>query len=103
MFPEIRIIAMPTAQKKALTNYRRRMKGRGLVRLEVKVRKTDARLVREVVSALADPNLETQTRAFLREKFKAPTTMNFKEFLASAPLEGIDLTRDPDFGRDVDL
>jgi hypothetical protein len=94
---------MPTAQRKAITNFRRRLKGNGLVRLEIKVRKTDASLVRDVVSALADPKLEVQTRAFLREKFKAPTAMNFKDYLASAPLEGVDLTREPDFGRDVDL
>ncbi|MDX2145410.1 MAG: hypothetical protein SFV19_18805 [Rhodospirillaceae bacterium] len=94
---------MSQAQKKALTNYRRRLKGRGLVRLEVKVRKTDAPLVREVVNALADPNMETQARAFLRQKFNPPTVMNFKDYLAAAPLDGIDLTREPDFGRDVDL
>lgn len=94
---------MPSAQKKALTNYRRRLKGQGLVRLEVKVRKADALLVREVVSALADPKLETQTRAFLHTRFTTAKTKDFKAFLASAPLEGIDLTRAPDFGRDVDL
>jgi hypothetical protein len=94
---------MSSAQRKAVTNYRRRLKGQGLVRLEVKVRRTDASLVRDVVNALADPKLETQTRAFLRERFNAPAAMNFKAFLASAPLEGIDLTRESDFGRDVDL
>lgn len=29
--------------------------------------------------------------------------MDFKEFLASAPLEGVDLERDRDHGRDVEL
>ena len=29
--------------------------------------------------------------------------IDFKEFLASAPLEGVDLERDRDYGRDVDL
>jgi prevent-host-death family protein len=29
--------------------------------------------------------------------------IDFKEFLASAPLEGVDLERDRDYGRDVEL
>lgn len=29
--------------------------------------------------------------------------INFKEFLASAPLEGVDLERNRDYGRDVDF
>jgi hypothetical protein len=29
--------------------------------------------------------------------------MSFKELLANAPLEGVDLTRPRDYGRDVDL
>jgi antitoxin Phd len=29
--------------------------------------------------------------------------IDFKEFLALAPLEGVDLERDRDYGRDVDL
>jgi len=29
--------------------------------------------------------------------------IDFKEFLASAPLEGVDLERDRDYGRDVHL
>lgn len=94
---------MPNAQRKALATYRRRMKGQGIVRLEVKVRKTDASLVRGVVSALADPELEDQTRALLREKFGTAKTAGLKALLAAAPLEGIDLSRQRDFGRDVDV
>lgn len=36
------------------------------------------------------------------ERLKARQT-GFKEFLASAPLEGVDLERNRDYGRDIDL
>jgi hypothetical protein len=51
---------MPNSRRKALTTYRRRLKRRGVVRLEVHVRKDDAALVRGVVTALADPEREVR-------------------------------------------
>ena len=94
---------MPTSQKKALTTYRRRLKREGIVRLEVKVRKQDAALVRSVVTALADPDHEAETRALLRERFTAAKPQGLKALLAAAPLEGINLERSRDTGRPVDL
>ena len=47
--------ATPDNQRKALACYRRRMKGKGFLRVKVQVRKDDAPLVRSIVSALADP------------------------------------------------
>ena len=94
---------MASTQRKALSAYRRRLKRRGAVRLEVHVRKDDAALVRGVVKALADPEQEVEARALLRERFGAGKANGLKALLASAPLEGIDLSRDPDFGRDVRL
>jgi len=94
---------MSSTQRKALSTYRRRLKRRGVVRLEVHVRKDDAALVRGVVRALADPEQEVEARALLRERFGAGKANGLKALLASAPLEGIDLSRDPDFGRDVRL
>jgi hypothetical protein len=104
-FPEIdnRIAAMPNTKPKPLATYRRRMKRRGVVRLEVHVRKDDAPLVRGVVKALGDPEREAEARALLRERFGAGKPAGLKALLASAPLEGIDLTRERDFGRDVEL
>jgi hypothetical protein len=94
---------MPNTQRKALTTYRRRLKRRGVVRLEVHVRKDDAALVRGVVTALADPARESEARALLRESFGTGKATGLKALLALAPLEGIDLSRDRDFGRDVRL
>jgi hypothetical protein len=42
-------------------------------------------------------------RALLRKRFAAKQPNGLKALLAAAPLDGIDLTREQDFGRDVDL
>lgn len=94
---------MPNAQRNALSKYRRRLKRRGVVRLEVQVRKGDALLVRGVVAALADPDREAETRALLRERFGTGPAKGLKALLAAAPLEGIDLRRERDLGRNVEL
>jgi hypothetical protein len=105
MFPETNKIltAMPSTRRKPLAAYRRRLKRRGVVRVEVQVRKSDAALVRDVVQALTDPAREAETRAILRQHFGAPKAKGLKALLAAAPLEGIDLTRERDFGRRVPL
>lgn len=92
-----------TSQKKALSAYRRRMKRTGLVRLEVKVRKQDAALVRRVVTALADPAHGVAALALLHEHFGPSKPHGLKALLAAAPLDGLDLDRAPDLGRPVDL
>lgn len=94
---------MQSSQKKALSAHRRRLKRRGIARLEVRVRKDDVPLVRGVVDALADPERESETRALLRERFAAREAKGLKALLAAAPLEGIDLGRSHDTGRTVEL
>lgn len=86
-----------------VTQWRRRRQRQGFVRVEVQVRKDDAALVRDVATALGDPEREAETRAILREKIGTQRVGGFKALLASAPLEGIDLERNRDFGRDVAL
>jgi hypothetical protein len=54
--------ALASTQRKAFSTYRRRLKRRGVVRLEVHVRKDDAALVRGIVKALADPEREGEAR-----------------------------------------
>jgi len=94
---------MPGTKRKALASYRRRLRRRGVIRLEVHVRQDDAALVRGVVKALADPQLGPEARAMLRERFASPEPSGLKAFLAAAPLEGIDLTREREPERAVDL
>jgi hypothetical protein len=102
IFPEIRGLCMARSKGQSLSAHRRRLKRRGVVRLEVNVRKDDAALVRGVVEALRDPQRETEARTLLRERFGGAYPADLKALLAAAPLEGIDLTRDRDPGRDVD-
>jgi len=88
--------------KTALGRFRSRMKGRGMVRLEVQVANEDAPLVRAVAAALTNPALRSETRALLRERF-GPEPAGFKTFLSSAPLEGVRITRSRSRGRRVEL
>ena len=94
---------MLRAKGNTLKTYRRRLRRQGIVRVEVHVRKDDAPLVRGVVKALGDPERQAEARALLRERFGAGKPTGLKTLLASAPLDGIDLTRVRDCGRDVDL
>ncbi|HEY3778678.1 MAG TPA: hypothetical protein VGL35_11535 [Rhizomicrobium sp.] len=73
------------------------------MRIEVNVRKEDANLVRRVASALSDPSRQLEARRLLRQRFVEPPKVSLKTLLASAPLEGIDLDRSNDPGREVDL
>lgn len=92
---------MSDAQKKALQNYRARLARKGLTRVEVHVPKKDVAFVREVASALSDPARAERVRA--AQPASIYSGMSFKEFLESAPFEGIDLTRSKDTRRDIDL
>jgi len=94
---------MPPTKKQALSAYRRRLKRHGVVRLEVSVRKDDAPLVRGVVRALGDPAREADARTLLRERFGTGKPSGLKALLAAAPLEGIDLSREHDTSRDLEL
>lgn len=92
---------MPTNHRKSLSAFRQRLKRQGMVRVEVHVRKEDAALIRGAAKALVDPEREVETRVFLRERFAVGDGL--KTLLAAAPLEGIDLSRDRDLGRNIDL
>jgi hypothetical protein len=101
MFAET--LKMSSRAKSSLVSHRARMARRGFVRVEVNVRKDDASLVRRVAAALIDPARQAAARRLLRQRFAEPPKVSLKTLLASAPLDGIDLDRGPDFGRDVDL
>ena len=94
---------MATARKTPVTTYRDRMKRQGLVRVEVQVRREYAGLVRDVASALADPEREAETRALLRDRIARHPVTGLKALLASAPLDGIAIDRPHDMGREITL
>lgn len=95
---------MARSRPSALTKHRTQLKQRGLVRVEVQVSAADADLIRQTARSLRDEMRgATRLRAQLLRLVGAPTSLGLKELLATAPLEGIDLTRTQDHGRDVEL
>lgn len=94
---------MATARKSATSQHRARLAQRGLVRLEIAVAKTDVGLVKGVAAALADPGRQGDALKLLRQHFAAEPKRDLKSLLASAPLEDVDLERESDTGREVDV
>ena len=94
---------MTTVRKTPLTSFRSRQKREGIVRVEVQVRKEDAALLRSVARALSDPARATEARSVLKARFAEPVAMGLKALLASAPLDGIEIERSRDLGRQIDL
>lgn len=94
---------MTEPRKSSVQTFRKRLLQRGLVRVEVHVQKADADLVRGVARALCDPQTAAEARSVLSARFAKPATTGLKALLASAPLEGVDLDRPRDLGREVDL
>lgn len=101
---------MPTTPKRtpprprdAVSAHRDRQRARGFQRVEVRARGEDAPLVRAVAAALADPARAAEARALLRSRFAAEPTRDLKALIEAAPLDGIDLDRPRDLGRDVGL
>jgi hypothetical protein len=56
-----------------------------------------------MVKALRDPKRQAETRALLRKRFGSGRQRGLKALLAAAPLDGIDLARERDSGRTVEL
>jgi len=95
--------AMANTDPSPVTAWRQRRQRQGVVRVEVQVRREDAGLVRDVASALGDPAREAETRTILRERISPARVGGLKALLAAAPLDGIDLDRPRDFGRETAL
>lgn len=89
--------------KSSVALHRARKERQGFARVEVSVQKEDASLIRRIASALVNPARQAETRKLLRLNFAEPPKVRLKALLASAPLDGIDLDRSRDPGRDVDL
>ncbi|MGA3324920.1 MAG: hypothetical protein ABSF45_10635 [Terriglobia bacterium] len=97
-----------TSQKRALNNYRRRLKHRGMARFEVLGLKTDRHLIRSLAKRLADQGADaTQIRDTVRRSISSETARKGGILLAlrRSPLVGADLnfTRSVTGGRKVDL
>ncbi len=94
---------MSSRARSSLAEHRSRRARQGMVRVEVNVSKNDAGLVRRVAAALSDPSRQEAARRLIQQGLIDPPEVNLKALLASAPLDGIELNRNSDLGRDVDL
>lgn len=87
----------------AVSRHRQSLRRQGFVRVEVRARAQDVPLLRRVASALTDESSAPDARALLQRSFAPAAAPSLKALLAAAPLEGIDLDRPRDLGRDVEL
>ena len=94
---------MTAAQKSPIEAFRKRLREKGLVRVELHVQKDDAALMRSVANALVNPHTATETRGLLKARFSKPPHQGLKDLLASAPFDGIEFERSRDMGREVDV
>lgn len=77
---------------------------RGLVRFPVLSRESDRPLLLEMARKLLEGHEEAEKLRLGMQQLLSPgPRLSRKAVLAAAPLEGIDLTRENDPGREVDL
>ena len=97
-----------TSQKRALNNYRKRLKQRGMARFEVLGLDADRELIRSLARRLADNGPDSaRIRATVRRTVagEPPNTGGILSALRRSPLVGADLNlkRPVVAGRKVDL
>jgi hypothetical protein len=94
---------MNSKVSKHVAEHRKRLKQRGLVRIELRAPKEDAGLLRDIAGALADPARSVGIRRLLHQHFNPYTGMSPKELLAAAPLDlELDFDRPVDPPREID-
>lgn len=96
---------MTPAQKKAVKDYRKRQKEKGLVRVEINVPNADKQLIKRVAENLrAGGDKAARTREALATALNPYEGMNLKELLENAPpLDELDLERSKEVARDIDI
>ena len=97
-----------TSQKRAMTNYRRRIHERGMARFEVLGLDADRDLIRALAKRLAENDQEaSQIRATISQTMSAepPKKGGFLAALRRSPMVGadLDLIREREAGRKIDL
>ena len=96
---------MSLAQRNAVDSYRQRQRRRGLLRLEVQAPEADVPLLRRLARVLREDSQEASELRQVLRRALAPESPEgtLKALLEAAPLEGIDLSRPRDLGREVEL
>jgi hypothetical protein len=85
---------MTSAQNKAIKTHRKRQAEKGWIRLEVNVPSEDKELLRSVASMLRSGGVDAdRIRSILESALAGEELFDFKKYLESAPLEGVDLHR----------
>jgi|SRR5882672_161977 len=99
--PEITVSASHT---KAVRSHRRRLKHRGLQRVEVHASAPDAALIRRLARLLrTDEEGAGRVRQQLRASMGRDDTLGLKALLAAAPLQGVQIKRSRERVRKIDL
>jgi hypothetical protein len=96
------------AQKKAITNYRSRLTGRGIIRFELQASESDRDLIRALARKLVEEGPDAgQIRRTVQQVVSGEASKpgGILAALRRSPLVGaeLDLTRPREAGREVDL
>ena len=94
---------MSTSREKAVQNHRRRLRERGLKRVEVEAAETDAALIRQLAKVLRGGGKNAEKARQRMSEIVVATGPGLKDLLVLAPLEGIRITRSRDPGRITEL
>ena len=94
---------MTKTNSSPISRHRERDNRQASARIGRQSQKGHAGLVRDVPAAPGNSVPESEERDTQRKKTVATRARGFKKLLASAPLEGIDLERSRDSGRDIPL
>lgn len=93
----------PKNRPSALQQYRVRQKGAGFARVEVKVRREDAALVRDIAQRLSNPRTEVGMRLALNACLDRATLPSLKDHLCTQPFDELEFERSDDPGRTIAL
>jgi hypothetical protein len=94
---------LSTSQDKAVREHRRRLKASGLKRVEIHAAEADAALIRQLAKLLREDNERTELIRKRLDDLVTDRPTGLKTLLASAPLEGIRITRSRESGRSIEL
>lgn len=97
-------IFLSTSHTKAVRSHRRRLKHKGLQRVEVHASAPDAKLIRRLARFLrADEEGAGRVRQQLRASMGGEDAPGLKALLAAAPLQGVRIKRSRERGGKIDL
>ena len=94
---------MTIAEESAVRMHRRRLRERGLKRVELQAGEADASLLRELARILRDDSKRAERARRRLGELVTEQPAGLKALLSAAPLGGVRITRSADRGRTVQL